>query len=234
VTVEAVLFDYHDTLFRFEGDAAWLRGGADACGMVITDPQVRALALRIDEARRRPEVLAANQECDLSQQAHRWATTGWLRLAGLPGPLVDALYERLVRPACWRPFTDSAPVIRRLCQAGIAVGVLSNTGWNLRETFAHYGLGQYVTAFTLSCEIGLQKPDSEIFRRACAELGADPHATLMVGDNPGTDGGCVAAGLSGYLLPPPGDGEVRGLSAVLRLADVTTLSADGCRGQAMG
>jgi hypothetical protein len=28
---EAVLFDYHDTLFRFESDDAWLRASADAC-----------------------------------------------------------------------------------------------------------------------------------------------------------------------------------------------------------
>jgi FMN phosphatase YigB (HAD superfamily) len=158
LTVEAVLFDYHDTLFRFEGDAAWLRAGADACRMAITDSELRALALRIDEARRLPEVVAMDSERDLSQAAHRRATTEWLRLAGLPGPLADALYERLMSPACWQPFTDTEPVIRRLCQAGIAVGVLSNTGWNLRETFAHYGLRHYVAAFTLSCEVGDATP----------------------------------------------------------------------------
>jgi FMN phosphatase YigB (HAD superfamily) len=221
MAVEAVLFDYHDTLFRFEGDDVWLRAGAHACGMTMTDPQVRALAVRIDEARRLPEVLTMGQGRDLSPEAHRRATTGWLRLAGLAEPLVDALYERLVTPVCWQPFADAAPVIRGLCHVGIAVGVLSNTGWDLRETFVHYGLRQYVTAFTLSSEIGLQKPASAIFKRACADLGADPGATLMVGDNPGTDGGCVAAGLPAYLMPPVRDSQVRGLSAVLRLADVT-------------
>lgn len=234
MTVEAVLFDYHDTLFRFEGDEAWLRAGTDICAMAMTDEQVRALAIRIDEARRLPEVLAMGKESDLSPEAHRWATTGWLRLAGLPRSLVDTLYGRLVTPVCWQPFTDAARVIRRLCIAGITVGVVSNTGWDLRDTFAYYGLRRYVTAFTLSCELGLQKPDSEIFKHACAELGAKPDTALMVGDNPDTDGGCVTAGLSGYLLPPYGDGQVRGLSAVLRLAGVTTVSSDGFDGQPLG
>jgi FMN phosphatase YigB (HAD superfamily) len=126
--------------------------------MAITDPQVQALVARINEARRLPEVVTMEQERDLSPEAHHQATTAWLRLAGLPGSLVDALYERLVASVCWQPFIDAAPVPRELCRAGIAVGVVSNIGWDLRETFAHYGLRKYVTEFTLSCEIGLQNP----------------------------------------------------------------------------
>lgn len=218
---QAVLFDFHNTLFHFLGDAAWLRAGAHACGMPLTGSQAERLAVRIDSARRRPDVMAMEREQDLSPQAHRRATALWLRLAGVPGVLADTLYEQLIAPASWQPFADAAPVLRALHRADVAVGVLSNTGWDLRDSFARHGLTKYVSEFTLSCETGLRKPDIAIFRHACAALDADPRVTLMVGDNPGTDGGCVAAGLSGYLMPPPRDDLPRGLSAVLRLVGVT-------------
>jgi HAD superfamily hydrolase (TIGR01549 family) len=221
VGFEAVLFDFHNTLFRFQSDATWIRASADTYGMPMTDSQAASLAVRIDNARRLPEVVALEREHDLSPQAHRRSTTVWLRLAGLPSQLVDALYERLVAAMSWQPFADVEPVLRELRHIGIAVGVLSNTGWNLRETFAYHRLRNYVDEFTLSCETGLRKPDSAIFRHACASLSADPFRTLMIGDNPGTDGGCVTAGLSGYLLPPPRAGQLRGLAAVLRLVGVT-------------
>jgi HAD superfamily hydrolase (TIGR01549 family) len=217
----AVLFDFHNTLFHFLSDATWLLAGADACGMPMTAPRAQALAVRIDDARRLPDVVALEREQDLSPRSHRRAVATWLRLAGLPGPLADALYEQLVAPASWQPFADAAPVLRELRRAGIAVGVLSNTGWDLRDTFTHHGLQQYVSEFTLSCELGMRKPDSSIFRHACDALGADRRLTLMVGDNPGTDGGCVTAGLSCYLLALPCDDVQRGLSAVLRLVGVT-------------
>lgn len=219
--IHAVLFDFHNTLFHFLSDAVWLKVSADACGMPITGPQAEALAIRINNARRLPDVVALERTQDLSPQAHRQATAVWLRLAGLPNTLADALYEQLVAPASWQPFADVAPVLRELHRAGIAVGVLSNTGWDLRDSFVQHGLLKYVSEFTLSCEIGLRKPDSAIFRHACAALGADPRVTLMVGDNPGTDGGCVAAGLSGYLIASPRDDLSRGLAAVLRLVGVT-------------
>ena len=217
---EAVLFDFHDTLFRFPDDAAWLRAGTAACGWPLDEAQAAVLAGQLARARRLPEVASARRAQDLSPQAHRGATARWLRLAGLPDPLAGAMYEYLVAPDSWQPFADTAPVLRALRDAGIAVGVLSNTGWDLRGTFAHQGLLECVGDFALSCELGLQKPDGAIFERACARLAVHPRRTLMVGDNPQTDGGCVTAGLPGYLLPGRSGAERRGLSAVLRLVGV--------------
>jgi FMN phosphatase YigB (HAD superfamily) len=216
--VEGVLFDFHETLFRFERDEEWIRTCAEACALPLGSLDVPAMAARIDEARGLPEVLAMGEGRDLSSAAHRRATTGWLRLAGVPEPLVEVLYERLVTPVCWHPYPDCEPVLRTLVERGIAVGVVSNIGWDLRETFEWHGLRKYVSTFALSCELGLEKPGNEIFWAACAALGTRPRATLVVGDNPATDGGCVNAGLAAYLMPSAQFGQARGLSAVLRLA----------------
>jgi FMN phosphatase YigB (HAD superfamily) len=58
-----------------------------------------------------------------------------------------------------------------------------------------------------------------VFRDACAGLGVEPAATLMVGDNPLTDGGAAAAGLVVLLLPAPRATGRRGLRHVLSLVD---------------
>jgi putative hydrolase of the HAD superfamily len=223
VFVDAVVFDFHQTLFRFEGDEPWLRSAAESCGQQITPEQTRVLAARVDDARRWPETLALGEGRDRSPAAHRKATVGWLRLAGLPEPLVQALYARLITPDCWFPYPDADLVLRSLAAEGVPVGVLSNTGWDLRETFERYGLRRHISAFALSCELGLEKPDPALFLTACMQLGATPGRTLMVGDNPRTDGGCVMAGLQAYLVPPEPSPAPRGLDAVLRIVGVSEL-----------
>lgn len=47
------------------------------------------------------------------------------------------------------------------------------------------------------------KPEPDLFRRACGELGADPDRAVMIGDNPATDiAGAAALGLQGILIGP--------------------------------
>jgi FMN phosphatase YigB (HAD superfamily) len=56
-----------------------------------------------------------------------------------------------------------------------------------------------------------------LFLAACAALGAPPDRTVMVGDNPFSDGGAVGAGLLALLVPVTPPGTPRGLIQVLRL-----------------
>ncbi|HZE14050.1 MAG TPA: HAD-IA family hydrolase, partial [Chthoniobacterales bacterium] len=56
----------------------------------------------------------------------------------------------------------------------------------------------------LSSELGADKPDSEIYRRALALSGARPNETLHVGDDRERDWeGASAAGLSIFRLERP-------------------------------
>jgi HAD superfamily hydrolase (TIGR01549 family) len=146
--------------------------------------------------------------------------------------LGEALYERLIAPDSWTPYADAEPVMRELKQAGIRIGVVSNIGWDIRGSFRHHGLDQFVDSYALSFEHGEEKPDPAFFRRACDSLGVAPEAAVMVGDNPVADGGAVRAGVGAYIVPGaplPGRpavwgadsaGDTRGLERVLGLVGV--------------
>jgi putative hydrolase of the HAD superfamily len=215
-TVEAVLFDFGETLFsRGDGGEAVVQAARER-GVDVDPARAAALWDEIQERGRAPEEMAKGR--DLSTDAHRACWTALYSLADVVAPGIgEALYEREISPEGWVPVPDAEPTLRALRQAAVPVGVVSDAGWDIRPVFAHHGLLDLVDAFVLSYEHGRVKPDPELFGAACAALDAPRERTLMVGDNPLSDGGAVGAGLPTLLLPLAGPGEPRGLEQVLRL-----------------
>ena len=134
----------------------------------------------------------------------------------MPG-LSAELYARTVDAASWEGFPDSVPVLRAVHERGLRIGVLSDTGFDLRPALHRAGLGPYLDVVLFSYELGVCKPAAKSFLTACDRLGAPPEQVLMVGDNPLTDGGAVGAGLTTLLLPRPAPTGPRGLDRVLAL-----------------
>jgi putative hydrolase of the HAD superfamily len=63
------------------------------------------------------------------------------------------------------------------------------------------GLRERMDAFFLADEVGMVKPDPELFRHACRTLGSEPARTAMVGDRYDRDvRGAQAAGLFTVLI----------------------------------
>jgi putative hydrolase of the HAD superfamily len=219
--LRAVLFDFGDTLFGRTGAHRAIVQAAAALGVDVDETTAHDLWTEIQARARTPEELAKGR--DLSQEAHRACWTAlYSRLDVLAAGLGEALYEREVNPFGWEPFSDAEAVLRALRTAGVPVGVVSDTGWDIRPVFATHGFAQLIDVFALSCEHGVAKPAPRLFEAACAGLDVAPAGTLMVGDNPLTDGGAVEAGLTAYILPPAVDSQARGLAAVLRLMGVET------------
>jgi HAD superfamily hydrolase (TIGR01509 family) len=223
--VRGVLFDVAGTLLMPEDGDAWLRGGLNAVGAALGDDDVHALVAALEAAGRPggpypasvPETLApAYAARDLDPDTHRTAYVGLLSTVALPHPeLAEVLYERIRRPECWVPYADAAPVLAKLRALGLAVGVVSNVGFDFRPILAAHGLLGLLDGCVLSLEAGTTKPDPRIFAAACAAIGTAPEQTLMVGDHPGADGGAAAAGLQALVLPMTPAGGVHGLAAVL-------------------
>jgi len=217
---EAVLFDAGDTLIRLSGSGEHLlyRAAADL-GVDPLDPaEVRAVWRRVLDRSGTAEELAKGR--DLSNARHRevWVAlydaAGCERLA--PG-LSQALYGLTVSAESWEAFPDSLPTLKALRARGLRVGVVSDTGFDLRPALDLLGLTPFVDTVVMSFEYGVCKPAPTVFRTACDQLNVSPGRTLMVGDNPLTDSGAVAAGRYVFLLPRPPSTGPRGLGHVLSL-----------------
>ncbi|HEV8650669.1 MAG TPA: HAD-IA family hydrolase [Actinomycetes bacterium] len=216
--LRAVLFDVGDTLFERRGGSGAIVDAARELGVRVDGAVAATLWSDIQARARTPEELARGR--DLSPEAHRSAWTDLYRPAeALAEGLAGALYEREIGPDHWSPFPDAAPTLEALAEREVPVGVVSDVGFDLRPFFERCGLLDLVGSFVLSYEHGAAKPARVLFETACAELGVAPEATVMVGDNPLTDGGAVGAGLACLLLPPVHPGRPRGLERVLGLLD---------------
>ncbi len=209
MAIKGVLFDFSGTLFRIESTESWLRAVLADAGAALPETEV---------VRKRLEAAGA-----LAGGAHRGSPAGRPRRAlggtgpqrrGAPGRLHslslrvplpdpglhDALYDRHMTPAAWRPYADTAEVLAALRGRGVAIGVVSNIGWDLRPVFREHGVDHYVDAYVLSYEHGVQKPDTRLFALACDALGVAPEDTLMVGDSRHADGGAADLGCAVHFV----------------------------------
>lgn len=217
----AVLFDAGDTLIRLSGGgeellhraaAALGHDGLDSAGAARAWQEILSRAST-------PEELAKGR--DLSADRHREVWTALYVDAGcerLASGLSEALYAVTVDARSWEAFPDTLSTLRALHGRGVRLGIVSDTGFDLRPVFDALEMSAYLDAIVLSFQHGACKPDPSVFLTACDQLDVEPAETLMVGDNPSTDAGAVSAGLSVFLLPRPTLTGPRGLNHVLSLA----------------
>jgi putative hydrolase of the HAD superfamily len=208
---KGVLFDFSGTLFRIESARDWLRAVLDERGDAAPEADLSRWAAELEAAgalpggsspqRLPPHLTDLWATRDKSEELHRAAYTTLARQVELPDPgLYDALYDRHMTPAAWRPYPDAAEVLRTLRERGVGVAVVSNIGWDLRPVFRAHGLDGWVEAYVLSYEHGVQKPDARLFRTACEALGQDPGDVLMVGDDRSADGGAAELGCGVHFV----------------------------------
>jgi HAD superfamily hydrolase (TIGR01509 family) len=217
---EAVLFDAGDTLIRLAGSGEkLLHDAAATLGAGELDPEEAAHVWRrvVDRSGTADELAKGR---DLSSVRHREVWTALYRAAGCerlaPG-LSAELYGCTVKAESWEAFPDTLPTLRALTDRGLRIGVVSDTGFDLRPALDRLGLSAFVDAVVMSFEYGVCKPAAKMFLTACDRLQVSPERTLMVGDNPLTDSGAVGAGMHVFLLPPPARTGPRGLGQVLSL-----------------
>jgi HAD superfamily hydrolase (TIGR01509 family) len=101
-----------------------------------------------------------------------------------------ALVDAYVRPALLVPPTvdpGALAALETLSNRGYLLAVVSNTmrtpGVGLRKLLERFRLLEYFKATMFSDEIGIRKPDSEIFHRTLRMLGVEPEHAVHVGDD---------------------------------------------------
>jgi HAD superfamily hydrolase (TIGR01509 family) len=199
VDLQAVLFDWGDTLMRWEWEPELLAVGHDAGLRAIGREPVPALTERFRDS--------------------------YLPLLWVPGTLEEIEYPALVRRllaeegiavtdenldsfleaehAAWQPARMLATTTHALLEAlrdrDLRVGLVSNAfdpPHLLHRDLEQMGVAQRLDVAVFSSEVGWRKPHPAIFERALEAIGIDPAATLFVGDTLATDiAGAKALGM---------------------------------------
>ncbi|TRW86424.1 HAD-IA family hydrolase [Mycolicibacterium sp. 018/SC-01/001] len=205
--IDAVLFDFSGTLFRLEEDDSWFEGMTLEDDKAVDEHVQAELVHRLtaptgQTVSMTPEALDAWVNRDLTPHLHREAYLHVLRESGLARHHAEALYAKVIDPAYWTPYPDTATVLAGLKKRGIATAVVSNIAFDIRPAFDTIGAGGDVDAFVLSFEVGATKPDPAIFTEALQRVGVPADRALMVGDSDEADGGARALGCRFALVDP--------------------------------
>ena len=172
--IEAVLFDWNNTLVQFTWDDDLLVAGHRA-------------ALGQDD----PSFTDRYRELMLAPGVAQRPYAEVLRELGVADAdaFIDAEHE------VWRPahavLGSATALLDSLRGRGIKTGLVANS-WPeparlLRADAAAFGLEPLLDVMVFSEEVGAAKPEPEIFLRALEELEVEPFATMFVGDRLETD-----------------------------------------------
>ncbi len=115
----------------------------------------------------------------------------------------EIAYEHFAEPGVWELYPEVPGVLEKL-RLRFQLAVVSNFDGRLRFILQHLGIAKYFTHTFISSELGADKPDPEIFRRALKVIDLKPDEVLHVGDDRERDWqAAIAAGLSVFRLDRP-------------------------------
>jgi len=191
VPVHAVIFDYGKVLSLAPTEADWQQL-ASACGILPVE--------RFQQAYWR-----FRDEYDLRAVT---AFEYWNLVAATAGHRLDEATVRRITAldnGQWtRPNLSMVELARRLRRAGMRTAILSNMQVEmlaaLRAKFAW--LNEF-EAQLYTCEIGVVKPQAEIYLLACRAVSCEPAYALFLDDKQGNIDGALNAGLQALLFDTP-------------------------------
>ena len=115
----------------------------------------------------------------------------------------EVAYEHFAEAGVWELYPEVPGVLEKL-QPRFQLAVVSNFDGRLRLILQNLGISKYFAHVFISSELGADKPDPEIFRRALMVIHLDGNEVLHVGDDPERDWEAAsAAGLSIFRLDRP-------------------------------
>lgn len=115
----------------------------------------------------------------------------------------EIAYEHFAEAGVWKLYPDVLDVLEQL-RKRFQLAVISNFDGRLRLILQNLGISKYFAHVFISSELGADKPDPQIFRRALKEMHLDAHEVLHVGDDPERDWKAAKeAGLLVFQLDRP-------------------------------
>jgi epoxide hydrolase-like predicted phosphatase len=197
---DAVLFDFGGVLTTPVWDSF-----AAFCRREGLEPDAVKRLFRED-----PEALALLRRLETGEISEGEFETHFGRRLGLEEPehLIDSLFEGM------KPLDVMVAAVRDLRLGGVKTGLVSNS-WSTN----HYDrelLGMLFDAVLISGELGMHKPEPEIYRLAAERIGVAPERCLFVDDLRENCEGAEAVGMRAIRHRDPAEtiAELRELTRV--------------------
>ena len=115
----------------------------------------------------------------------------------------EIAYEHFAEAGVWELYPGVLGILEQL-QPRFQLAVVSNFDGRLRFILQHLGISKFFPNVFVSSELGADKPDPEIYRRAVRLMKLHPSEVLHVGDDSQRDWeAATAAGLSVFQLDRP-------------------------------
>ena len=95
-------------------------------------------------------------------------------------------------------------VLADLRAGGTPLALLSNAGPDYASYFRHGPLGDFFSACYVSGELGLLKPDAEIYQHVLDDLGITPAEAVFIDNRESNVTGAEALGVTGHVFTDPG------------------------------
>ena len=117
-------------------------------------------------------------------------------------------------------YPDTVPVLEKLTNNGITLGIISDAWPSLHNKYITLGIRHYFKSFTVSAEVGCCKPDELIYRKAIDEIGITPEHLLFVDDDLDNVKNAIRTGMNGIVMLRSKDGGISEVPCVRELAEI--------------
>lgn len=196
--MSAVVFDFYGTLTPISPDSVWAGHAATVAGIFGVSPEALVAVLNETFGERMTGSMGGVRET-MQGLAERLGVD-------LGGEELDEASEarRTLQESMFTLRPEALPAIRKLRDAGLKIGLLSDCTFELPDAWHKLPLADLVDAPVFSCVEGTRKPDPRLFRTVAANLGVAPAQCLYVGDGGGRElTGASAVGMRALLLAGP-------------------------------
>lgn len=187
MAIKAVVFDIGDVLERVQPVSAW------------TDPWVARLGLASEALERAWDSIDPDDLIGIGKLTEVEFSARWATALGLSEEQAGAFMADMWDWYCGEPDTALIEYFTAL-RPRYLTGILSNSADGARrEEERRYGFPALVDVLIYSHEVGMTKPDPQIYTLTCAQLGVEPGEVVFLDDMPINVDAANRLGMHGVL-----------------------------------
>lgn len=202
--LKAIFFDVGNTLFFYNYD--FLRGMLEERFSVDVTSEELEATHQIIRRSMGPLLDQGLSHELIVEEAYR----RWFRSIGIEDEkislIIEAIKNHPFRHLFWARIDEGTKeILTWFRDRGYRLGIISNAEGQIRRLIEHAGIESSFETILDSKEVGFQKPDGRIFKKALEDLNVEPSEAVHVGDIFEADVvGARAAGITPILIDPEG------------------------------